>query len=81
MQRSGMISIWFFIGALLLIYGILICGAGIFEAVTTPTAAAAAAANLRWEGVRNLHIAIWWGGLLIIMGAFYTIKFAPRKGN
>jgi hypothetical protein len=81
MHRPGMISIWFFIGALLLIYGVLICGAGIFEAVTTPTAAAIAEANLRWEGVRNLHIGIWWGGLLIIMGAVYTIKFAPRKGN
>ena len=82
MQRSGTISIWFFIGALLLIYGILICGAGIYD-MTSPSAAsvARAEANLHWDGVDNLHVAIWWGGLLIIMGAFYTFKFAPRKGN
>jgi hypothetical protein len=81
MHRSDMISIWFFIGTLLLIYGGLICGAGIYEAATPPTAAAIAEANLRWEGVRNLHAGIWWGGLLIVLGAIYTIKFAPRKGK
>lgn len=79
MHRSDMISIWFFIGALLLVYGVLICGAGIYEAATPPTAAAVAEASLRWEGVRNLHVAIWWGGLLVILGAIYTFKFAPRK--
>ena len=29
MHRTGMISIWFFIGVLLLIYGVLILGAGL----------------------------------------------------
>ena len=82
MHRPGMISIWFFIGALLLIYGLLICGAGIFD-MTSPSvpSAARAEANLHWDGVDSLHPAIWWGGLLIILGAVYTIKFAPRKGN
>ena len=82
MQRPGMISIWFFIGALLLAYGVLICGAGIVEAISPSAAAAARAeANLHWDGVDNLHVAIWWGGLLIILGAIYTIKFAPGKGK
>ena len=31
MHRAGMVSIWFFIGVLLLVYGVLICGAGIYE--------------------------------------------------
>jgi len=82
MQRSDMISIWFFIGALLLIYGVLICGAGIYDLVSPSAAAVARAeANLHWDGVDSLHPGIWWGGLLIIMGAIYTYKFAPRKGN
>jgi hypothetical protein len=82
MHRPGMISIWFFIGALLLAYGVLICGSGIYEAVS-PSAAAAAAAksNLHWSGVDNLHVAIWWGALLIVLGAIYTIRFAPGKGK
>ncbi len=82
MHRSGMISIWFFIGALLLAYGVLICGSGIYEAVAPSAAAAARAeANVHWDGVDSLHVAIWWGALLIVLGAIYTFKFAPGKGK
>jgi hypothetical protein len=77
-----MLSIWFFIGVLLLIYGVLICGSGIYEALSsTATASAMADASLRWDGVRDLHVAIWWGGMIIVLGAIYTIKFAPGKGK
>lgn len=70
MHRPGMISIWFFIGLLLLAYGILITGDGIIE----------------WGAPSNvvradLHAPVWWGGLLIIIGAIYTIRFKPSKGN
>ena len=70
MHRPGMVSIWFFIGVLLLIYGILILGAGIYGLKHTPEVVMA-----------SLHAEIWWGVLLIAMGAFYTIRFAPRKGK
>ena len=36
MDRKDMISIWFFIGVLLLAYGVLILGAGIYELVSPP---------------------------------------------
>ena len=36
MHRPGMISIWFFIGVLLLAYGILILGSGIYELSNPP---------------------------------------------
>ena len=36
MHRPGMISIWFFIGALLLIYGVLILGAGLYDLASPP---------------------------------------------
>jgi len=26
-----------------------------------------------------LHAAIWWGALLLIMGAIYTFRFLPGK--
>ena len=35
-EHKGMISIWFFIGVLLLFYGILIGGAGIYELRNPP---------------------------------------------
>lgn len=70
MHRTGMVSIWFFIGALLLIYGVLILGAGIYELAVPPEHPVVLA---------NLHAGIWWGILLIALGALYTTKFKPGK--
>ncbi len=64
-----MISIWFFIGALLLVYGVLITGAGIYDLVSPSD---------HEPVLANLHAAIWWGALLILLGAFYVIRFRPR---
>jgi hypothetical protein len=64
------ISIWFFIGILLGIYGILILGAGINEMLHPSEYSVKMA---------YLHAGIWWGALLIILGLIYLIKFAPRK--
>ena len=72
MHRPGMLSIWFFIGMLLLAYGILILGAGIYEFLNPPPHPLVLA---------ELHAGIWWGGLLIAMGLFYTLKFRPGRNN
>ncbi len=72
MHRPGMLSIWFFIGTLLLMYGVLILGAGIYEVISPPATRVVLA---------NLHAGIWWGALLIVLGAIYTIRFAPGKGK
>ncbi|MBZ5585317.1 MAG: hypothetical protein LAQ30_24570 [Acidobacteriia bacterium] len=79
MHRAGMLSIWFFIGVLLLMYGFVILGAGIYE-LANP-AERAVASELRWIGVEYLHPSIWWGALLIVLGSIYSIRFRPRKGN
>jgi hypothetical protein len=72
MHRPGMISIWFFIGTLLLAYGVLIFGAGVYELTSPPEHPVVLA---------ELHAGVWWGALLILLGAIYTIKFRPRKGH
>ncbi len=72
MHRPGMLSIWFFIGVLLLAYGILILGAGIYEYISPPEHPLVLA---------ELHAGIWWGGLLIAMGLFYSVKFRPGRNN
>ena len=69
MHRS-FISIWFFIGILLDIYGILILGAGIYNVYNPPDVKLA-----------YLHAGLWWGGLLLLIGIFYTVKFAPKEGK
>jgi hypothetical protein len=67
MHRPGLISIWFFIGALLLMYGALIFGAALLLP-TPPTVVHA-----------DLHAGIWWGALLMAVGAFWSLRFGPWK--
>ena len=64
------ISIWFFIGLLLSIYGILILGAGIYGLWHPPAQPVVLA---------NLHMGIWWGLLLMLLGGFYVYHFFPGK--
>jgi hypothetical protein len=52
-MHSTRISIWFFIGALLTVYGAMILGYGIYELLTNQTANVVLA---------NLHAPVWWGG-------------------
>jgi len=66
----GLISIWFFVGSLLLIYGVLILGAGLYELVRPPQHPVVLA---------SLHAGIWWGLLLIVLGAIYFFHFFPWR--
>jgi hypothetical protein len=65
-----MLSIWFFIGVLLLAYGVLICGAGLYELSSPPEHPVVHA---------ELHAGIWWGALLLVLGGIYTFRFRPTK--
>jgi hypothetical protein len=64
MHTSG-ISIWFFIGVMLTIYGAMILGYGLYE-LTLPQMA-----------VANFHASIWWGAVLLVAGLFYGLRFRP----
>jgi hypothetical protein len=66
----GLISIWFFVGAILLVYGVLILGAGVYELIQPPEHPVVMA---------DLHAGIWWGALLILLGTFYCLRFAPWR--
>ncbi len=66
----GSLSIWFFIGLLLTIYGALITGTGLYELTSPPQHPVVLA---------NLHAPIWWGAVLLVIGLFYFIRFFPRK--
>ena len=70
MHREGMISIWFFVGFLLWIYGVLILCTGIAEWSSPPNVVRA-----------DLHAPVWWGALLTGLGLFYWLRFMPRKGR
>lgn len=72
-MHGSKIPIWFFIGLLLTVYGVMIFGYGIYEAVT---------GNFP-PGVQltQLHTPLWWGGVLLLLGLVYVIKFRPGKSD
>jgi hypothetical protein len=76
-EHKHFISIWFFIGLLLTVYGVLIMGSGLYE-LSAP-APAAAQGGIESNVMPNLHAAIWWGALLLVSGLVYVIGFRPGK--
>ena len=69
-MNSKDISIWFFIGVLLTIYGAMILVYGLWELATGNTANVVLA---------NLHAPVWWGGIMLLLGIFYCMRFRPGK--
>jgi hypothetical protein len=65
-----MVSIWFLIGILLVAYGVLILGAALYEYVSPPAQPTVLA---------NLHPGIWWGLVVLALGALYVWRFQPSK--
>jgi hypothetical protein len=70
MHGPGFISIWFFIGLLLTVYGVIIFATGLYELSNPPAHAVV---------LSNLHAGVWWGAVLLIIGLVYFIRFFPRK--
>ncbi len=63
-----MIPVWFFVGILLFIYGILIFFTGISEWSHPPDTT-----------LSSLHPTFWWGIVLIIIGAIFTFAHFPGR--
>jgi len=72
MHGSG-IPIWFFIGVLLVVYGAMILGYGVFEWTT----------GIYASGVQltSLHTPVWWGAILAALGFFYVVRFRPGNSS
>lgn len=57
--------IWFFVGGLLLLLGVIILGAGLADLVWPEEARTALA---------HLHPRIWWGGIMVIGGLLFLLS-------
>lgn len=64
------ISIWFFIGLSLLVNGILITGAGVWELISPPEHRVV---------LFQYHASVWWGAFLLLVGVLYCVRFAPGR--
>jgi uncharacterized membrane protein len=72
MESEHQVPIWFFIGALLLVYGVIIFAAGVYGWVFPPPPEARVAL---W----GYHADVWWGMLMTVIGGVYCLKFRPSK--
>ncbi len=66
--KRRMVPVWFFIGVLLLIYGLIIFAIGIYALSYPPETV-----------LGKYHPALWWGILLTVIGAAYTYGYWPGK--
>ena len=69
MEKHQIIPVWFFVGVLLLVYGVLIFISGLIEWPHPPDTVLA-----------NLHAPVWWGALMMVLGGGYCLFFRPKKG-
>jgi len=67
-EKHHIIPVWFFVGLLLGVYGLVILISGLAEWSDPPNIVLA-----------NLHAPVWWGALLLVLGLIYCVKFYPRK--
>jgi hypothetical protein len=69
MTKHHITPVWFFVGLLLGIYGVLITASGLAE----------------WSApaktiLSEYHAPVWWGGVMTIIGAIYVVVYRPRRG-
>lgn len=66
-QRKHMLPVWFFIGVLLFVYGIIVLATALSEWSHPPAVVLA-----------RYHPGVWGGIVLLAIGGFYTLHFRPR---
>lgn len=69
-MKQHFIPIWFFIGSLLAFYGVLVLASAIYEMFVPPAHPVA---------MSGLHIGIWWGGGMLMLGLLYLLRFWPKR--
>jgi FtsH-binding integral membrane protein len=70
MDSKNVLSIWLVVGVSLLVNGVLILGAGLYELIYPP---------INKVVLYQYHASIWWGAILAVLGAVYCYRFAPGR--
>ncbi len=67
---KGMRPIWFFVGCLLTVIGLIVAGAGIYNWVSPPGTE---------TRLLDLHVDLWWGAVIFFFGL--VLFFLHRKAR
>jgi hypothetical protein len=67
-ERHHMLPVWFFIGLLLSIYGVIILTTSLMD-WSHPSAAV----------LSQYRPGVWGGIVLLLIGGFYVLRFRPRR--
>jgi hypothetical protein len=67
-ERHHMLPVWFFIGLLLTVYGVIILITSLAD-WSEPSQTV----------LSQYHAGLWGGILLLLIGGVYTLKFWPRN--
>jgi len=70
MVKYRIIPVWFFVGLLLAIYGVLILASGLAEWSTPSTTI-----------LGEYHAPVWWGALMTVIGVAYIAAYRPRRAE
>jgi hypothetical protein len=72
MHDEHRIPRWLFIGGILLFFGVLICGAGLYS-LSAPPAVALRVARYAMQAD------LWWGAFMASVGVFYCVRYNPPR--
>lgn len=67
-RHHRMLPVWFFVGILLLAYGVIVLIASLSPEGRHSTVVLA-----------RYHAGIWAGVVLLLLGGFYTLRYWPRR--
>lgn len=63
------IEVWFYIGAMLTAYGVMLSAAGMYQWVHPPATV-----------LSEEHATFWIGVLLLVIGSVYVVSYWPTRG-
>jgi len=69
-EKHHIVQVWFFVGCLLLFYGLLIVASGLAEWSHPPETVLA-----------ELHAPVWWGSLMVGLGVVFCFGFRPGENT
>ncbi|MGH9402159.1 MAG: hypothetical protein ACRD2P_08640 [Terriglobia bacterium] len=69
-KKKEPLPVWFFVGIIFVIYGVMILVTGLTEISHPPDTV-----------LSSLHPAIWWGAVITALGALFVVTTGPWKSR